>query len=93
MNLVGRDALTLPLRAAMFLRILLVILFAIGFFAIGFGCGYGVRELISRRRRAAEREKFFRRKQQKLLDELESQIPNHAAQSAEPQLGQRIGTF
>jgi hypothetical protein len=26
---------------------------------ISFGCGYGVRELISRRRRAAEREKFL----------------------------------
>jgi hypothetical protein len=62
----------------MFPLILLVIPFA-----IGFGCGYGVRELISRRRRAAEREKFFTRKQKKHEDESKSQIPNHAAQSAE----------
>jgi hypothetical protein len=28
---------------------------------IAFGCGYGVRELISRHRRAVEREKFYQR--------------------------------
>ena len=32
---------------------LLVLLF------IGFACGYGVRDLIARRRRAAAREKFY----------------------------------
>ena len=40
---------------------------------IGFACGYGVRELISRRRRAAAREKFLRRqevkREQKRYDE------------------------
>ena len=28
---------------------------------ISFGCGYGVREWLSRRRRAAEREKYYER--------------------------------
>ena len=32
---------------------------------IGFACGYGVRELISRRRRAVAREKFSRRQEEK----------------------------
>ena len=32
---------------------------------VGFACGYGVRELISRRRRAAAREKFLRKREQK----------------------------
>jgi hypothetical protein len=32
---------------------------------VGFACGYGVRELMSRHRRAAEREKFLRRQEQK----------------------------
>jgi hypothetical protein len=40
---------------------------------IGFACGYGVRELISRRRRAAAREKFLRKqevkREQKRYDE------------------------
>src|SRR5262245_19928698 len=56
----------------MFLIILLVIVFA-----IGFGCGYGVRELMSRRRRAAERKNVLRRKEQKRYDESKSQIPTH----------------
>ena len=36
--------------------------------AIGFAGGYGVRELKSRRRRAIEREEYFRRQQQKIYD-------------------------
>jgi hypothetical protein len=32
---------------------------------VGFACGYGVRELISRRRRAVAREKFLRKREQK----------------------------
>jgi hypothetical protein len=28
---------------------------------IGFGCGYGLRELIGRRRRAARREKYYQK--------------------------------
>jgi hypothetical protein len=32
---------------------------------IGFACGYGLRELISRRRRAAAREAYFRKQKEK----------------------------
>jgi hypothetical protein len=46
----------------------------------GFACGYGIRELISRRRRAAAREKFFRRQEQirgqKRYDESNSESGN-----------------
>jgi hypothetical protein len=47
---------------------------------VGFACGYGIRELISRRRRAAAREKFFRRQEQirgqKRYDESNSESGN-----------------
>ena len=39
--------------------------------AIGFGAGYGIRELISRKRRAAAREQFLRRRQLKHLENVE----------------------
>jgi hypothetical protein len=42
----------------------IVLLLTLGL-VVGFACGYGVRELISRRRRAAAREKFLRRQEQK----------------------------
>jgi hypothetical protein len=36
---------------------------------ISFGCGYGVREWISRRRRAAEREKYYKaHPEERLID-------------------------
>jgi hypothetical protein len=35
---------------------------------IGFACGYGVRELISRRRRASAREEYLKRQEQKRYD-------------------------
>ena len=37
--------------------------------AIGFACGYGVREMKSRRNRAMAREEYFKRQQQKIYDE------------------------
>jgi len=37
---------------------------------IGFACGYGVRELKSRRRRAVAREEFLQRREQKRFDEM-----------------------
>ena len=49
---------------------------------VGFACGYGIRELISRRRRAAAREKFLRKqdekREQKRYDESNSE-PGNAA--------------
>jgi hypothetical protein len=39
------------------MKTLLPLLFLILF---SFGCGYGVREWVSRRRRAAEREKYYK---------------------------------
>ena len=45
---------------------------------IGFACGYVVRELISRRRRATAREEFFKRREQKRYDESNSE-PGSAA--------------
>jgi len=44
---------------------LIPLLIALG---IGFACGYGVRELTSRSRRAAERKKYLRRQEQKRYD-------------------------
>jgi hypothetical protein len=69
-------------------RILLT--FVIGFVAglsIGFVGGYGVRELISRRRRAAEREKWFKRqhrKKQKRWTLEELKLENRALHDAAP---------
>jgi len=40
----------------MLLALLLVLLL----FIVGFACGYGVRELIARRRRVAARKKFYK---------------------------------
>jgi hypothetical protein len=37
--------------------------------AIGFACGYGVREMKSRRNRAMAQEEYLRRQQQKIYDE------------------------
>jgi hypothetical protein len=39
---------------------LLALSFVLLFFIVGFACGYGVRELIARRRKAAAREKFYK---------------------------------
>jgi hypothetical protein len=41
--------------------IILALLAVLLLFSLGFACGYGIREWISRRRRAAEREKFHRK--------------------------------
>lgn len=42
---------------------------------IAFGCGYGVRELLSRRRRAIEREKFYQRNPEKRPEEAGADTP------------------
>ena len=47
-----------------------IVLKLIFLLAVSFASGYGTREWISRRRRAAEREKFFRRKQEKLYNSM-----------------------
>jgi hypothetical protein len=46
----------LKLEPGMLLALLLVLLL----FFVGFGCGYGVREWIARRRRAVARMKFYK---------------------------------
>jgi hypothetical protein len=59
----------------------IVLLLTLGL-VVGFACGFGVRELISRRRRAAAREKFLRKQEQKReqkhYDESNSELGNAA---------------
>jgi hypothetical protein len=45
------------------------VLSALVLFGIGFGFGYGLRELISRRRRAIAREEWLRRQDEKRVGE------------------------
>jgi hypothetical protein len=52
----------------MFKPIPLLILLLIAL-VIGFACGYGVRELKSRRRRAAARKEYLRKQEQKRYDD------------------------
>jgi hypothetical protein len=46
---------SLKLELGMLLAVLLILLL----FIVGFACGFGVRELMARRRRAASRAKFY----------------------------------
>jgi hypothetical protein len=55
-------------RRNMFKLIPLLILLLIAL-VIGFACGYGVRELKSRRRRAAARKEYLRKQEQKRYDD------------------------
>jgi membrane protein DedA with SNARE-associated domain len=53
----------------------IVLLLILGL-VVGFACGYGVRELISRRRHAAARERFLRRQEQKRAQKRYDDIGN-----------------